>query len=185
MLNLSREYGRERLAVWAEEIRSLKESWDDFSQEWQGSFADMTALAMNKFGEISAAGRGRGRPHEPELGSDPDRPLRPRWTTGGSISSRPCRRWPRPGWGVSGGGSGGGSAAVGPDLLGEVLDFGGLFHQGGMVTAHQGMVVAPETLLGDEQLILAQTGEGILPRDSHVPAGGGKLRGPAHAGRLS
>jgi hypothetical protein len=28
------------------------------------------------------------------------------------------------------------------------------------------MVVSPETLMGDEQLILAQTGEGILPRDA-------------------
>ena len=34
----------------------LKESWDDFSQEWQGSLADLTSLAINKFGEISAEG---------------------------------------------------------------------------------------------------------------------------------
>ena len=62
---------------------------------------------------------------------------------------------------------GGGSSAGGLlGLVGDVVDFGGLFHQGGVVTAHQGMVVSPETLLGDEQLILAQTGEGILPRDA-------------------
>ena len=41
-------------------------------------------------------------------------------------------------------GSASGSAGSGwLGLAGEVLDFGGLFHQGGVVTAHQGMVVAP------------------------------------------
>ena len=56
-------------------------------------------------------------------------------------------------------------------LLGGVLDFGGWFHQGGVVAAHQGMVISPGTLLGDEQLILAQTGEGILPRESMARLG--------------
>ena len=35
MLNLSQEYSQKRLAVWTDETRSLKESWDGFSQEWQ------------------------------------------------------------------------------------------------------------------------------------------------------
>ena len=161
MLNLSREYGRERLAVWAEEVRSLKESWDNFSQEWQGSFADMTSLAINKFGEISAQGEAAAG----LISQSWDQTL-----TGLSAQvddwgehflqtlQKVASAW----MGSIGGGSGGGWAG----LLGEVWNFGGLFHQGGMVTAHQGMVVAPETLLGDEQLILAQAGEGILPRDS-------------------
>ena len=42
MLNLSQEYGQKRLAVWTDEMRSLKESWDGFSQEWQGSFGEMS-----------------------------------------------------------------------------------------------------------------------------------------------
>jgi hypothetical protein len=161
MLNLSREYGRERLSVWAEEVRSLKESWDNFSQEWQGSFADLTSLAINKFGEISAQGEAAAG----LISESWDRTL-----TGLSAQvddwgehflqtlQKVASAW----MGSIGGGSGGGWAG----LLGEVWNFGGLFHQGGMVTAHQGMVVAPETLLGDEQLILAQAGEGILPRDS-------------------
>ncbi len=70
---------------------------------------------------------------------------------------------------ISGSSGSGSSGLLG--LVGDVLDFGGLFHQGGVVTAHQGMVVSPETLMGDEQLILAQTGEGILPRDTMTRLG--------------
>ena len=41
MLNLSREYSQERLAAWTQEISSLRENWDAFSQEWQGSLGEM------------------------------------------------------------------------------------------------------------------------------------------------
>jgi hypothetical protein len=56
-------------------------------------------------------------------------------------------------------------------LLGGVLDIGGIFHQGGVVEAHQGMVISPGTLMGDEQLIMAQAGEGVLPRESMARLG--------------
>ncbi len=165
MLNLSREYGQERLAVWAEEVRSLKESWDNFSQEWQGSFADMTSLAINKFGEISAQGEAAAG----LISQSWDQTLTGLSTQvddWGEHFLQTLQKVASAWMGSIGGGSGGGSGSGWAGLLGEVLNFGGLFHQGGMVTAHQGMVVAPETLLGDEQLILAQAGEGILPRDS-------------------
>jgi hypothetical protein len=56
-------------------------------------------------------------------------------------------------------------------LLSGVLDFGGVFHQGGVVAAPQGMVISPGALMGDEQLILAQAGEGVLPRESMARLG--------------
>ena len=49
MLNLSQEYSQKRLAVWTDEMRSLKESWDGFSQEWQSSFGDMSGMARINF----------------------------------------------------------------------------------------------------------------------------------------
>jgi hypothetical protein len=57
-----------------------------------------------------------------------------------------------------------------PGLLG-FLDFGGWFHQGGLVEAHQGLVVTPGGLLPDERVVLAQAGEGILPRESMARLG--------------
>jgi hypothetical protein len=73
-------------------------------------------------------------------------------------------------WGSTAGsfGGGGGSAL---SLLGGVLDFGGIFHEGGIVEAHQGMVISPKTLMADEQLIVAQNGEGVLPRESMARLG--------------
>ena len=56
MLSLSQEYGQERQAAWADELAGLKDGWDGFSQDWQGSLAEMTALATSQFGEISAQG---------------------------------------------------------------------------------------------------------------------------------
>ncbi len=72
---------------------------------------------------------------------------------------------------IGGGGPGGGSSAGASWAWWGRGRFRRLFHEGGVVTAHQGMVVSPETLLADEQLILAQTGEGILPRDSMARLG--------------
>jgi hypothetical protein len=66
---------------------------------------------------------------------------------------------------------GGGGAGGGSSLLGMVLEFGGLFHQGGIVAAHQGLVVPGGAGMSDEQLILAQSGEGILPREAMARLG--------------
>jgi hypothetical protein len=56
-------------------------------------------------------------------------------------------------------------------FLGFNFNLGGLFHEGGIVEAHRGLVVNPETLMADERLVKVQTGEGILPRDAMVRLG--------------
>jgi hypothetical protein len=71
-------------------------------------------------------------------------------------------------WGGIFGGGGGGDWF---SWLGEVLGFGGWFHQGGIVEAHQGLVISPGTLMAEEQLVMAQAGEGILPRESMARLG--------------
>ena len=165
MLNLSREYGQERQAAWADELAALKEGWDGFSRDWQGSLAEMTALAGSQFGEISAQGEAAAG----LVSQSWDKALT---DLTGQVDdwgehfiqtlAQVASAWMQ----GLGGGSGSGSGVGWLDLLGGALDFGGLFHQGGVVTAHEGMVVSPGTPMGDEQLILAQTGEGILPRDA-------------------
>jgi lambda family phage tail tape measure protein len=169
MLALSREYSQERLATWNEEIRSLQESWNGFTQGWQGSLGEMSALALNNFQEISASGAAAA-----SLMSQT-------WEQALTGMSGQVDDWGEnflqtlqkvaSAWMGSIGGSSGGGGSSWLGLVGEALDFGGLFHQGGVVTAHQGMVVSPGTLMGDEQLILAQSGEGILPRDAMARLG--------------
>ena len=41
----------------------------------------------------------------------------------------------------------------------------------GILEAHSGLAVSPETLLADERLVKVQTGEGILPREAMVQLG--------------
>jgi hypothetical protein len=169
MLNLSREYSQERLAAWNEEIRSLQESWNGFAQGWQGSLGEMSTLALNNFQEISVSGAAAANL------------MSQTWEQALTGMSGQVDDWGEnflqtlqkvaSAWMGSIGGSSGGGGNSWLGLVGEALDFGGLFHQGGVVTAHQGMVVSPGTLLGDEQLILAQSGEGILPREAMARLG--------------
>lgn len=173
MVNLSQQYSQERLAAWNEEVRSLKEGWDAFSQEWQGSIGEMTALATNRFAEISADGEAAAN----LVSQSWDKALTD--LTGqvddwGEHFLQTLQKVASA-WLGSIGGTSGSSSSGWLGLVGDALDFGGLFHQGGVVTAHQGMVVAPGMLLGDEQLILAQSGEGILPRDSMTRLGEGNF----------
>jgi len=167
MLNLSQEYSQKRLAVWTDEMRSLQGSWDGFSQQWQSSFGEMSGIAQNRFQEMAAEGQAAAG----QVSQSWDQALEGLMTQTDNWGEnflntiqKVATAWMGS---VGSGGSGGGRSSSGLlGLVGEVLDFGGLFHQGGIITAHQGMVVSPESLLGDEQLILAQTGEGILPRDA-------------------
>jgi hypothetical protein len=169
MLNLAQQYSQQRMAVWADEMSSLKETWDAFAQEWQGSLGDMSDQALNKFEEISANGSAAASQISQVWGSSLT-DLSSQVDDWGEhfiqTLEKVAAAWVGAG-GSSGGGSGGGILG----LVGDVVDFGGLFHQGGLVTAHQGMVVSPETIMRDEQLILAQSGEGILPRDSMARLG--------------
>ena len=168
MLKISREYSQSRLAVWVDEAQSLHDTWDGLTQEWQDNLEQMTALAGSKFEEMAARG-------ETSAGL-----LSQSWQNNLASISGSVEQW---GAGflqtlgqvaaasVSTMGSQGGAQEGWSSLLGGVLDFGGWFHQGGIVEAHQGMVISPGTLMGDEQLIMAQAGEGVLPRESMARLG--------------
>lgn len=167
MLNLSQEYSRARLAVWTEEAQSLEESWSSFSQEWQGNLEQMSALATSKFEEIAATGETASsllsqnwRQSLTDLSGEVDN-----WSDHLlQTLEKVTQAW---------GGTFAGTTSSSSDwtsLIGSALDFGGWFHQGGIVEAHQGLVISPGALI-DEQLVLAQAGEGILPRESMARLG--------------
>jgi hypothetical protein len=168
MLKISREYSQARLAVWTDETRALHDTWSSFAQEWQGNLEQMTALAGSKFDEMAARG-------EASAGL-----LAQSWQKNLTDVSGAVEQWGAnflqtlgqvaAAWG-SAMGSGGGGQAGWSSLLGGGLGFGGWFHQGGIVEAHQGMVISPGALMGDDQLIMAQAGEGILPRESMARLG--------------
>ncbi|MDD2902106.1 MAG: hypothetical protein PHU44_06690 [Syntrophales bacterium] len=162
MLNLSREYSRSRLAAWNGEVQQMQESWAAFSREWQSSWEEMSGLAQAGFADLAARGEATGnllsqslRKALGEISGDledwVDNFLKNLEKVGQS-------------WLGLFGGSGGGDGWL--SWLGGGLGFGGLLHQGGIVAAHQGLTVSPGAWGSDEQLILAQSGEGILPRDS-------------------
>ena len=168
MFKISREYSQSRLAVWVDEARSLHDTWNGFTQEWQANLEQTTALAGSKFEEMAARGEASAgllaQSWQKNL-SDVSGAVEP-WGAGflqtlGQVAAAS----------VSTMGSQGGAQEGWSSLLGGVLDFGGWFHQGGVVEAHQGMVISPGTLMGDEQLIMAQAGEGVLPRESKARLG--------------
>ena len=167
MLKISQEYSQTRLAVWTEEARALHDTWSNFTQEWQSNLEQMTALAGSKFEEMAALG-------EASAGL-----LAQSWQNNLTNISGAVDQWGADflqtvaqmasAWTSSLGSE---SSSQGwSSLLGGVLDFGGWFHQGGVVEAHQGMVISPGTLMGDEQFIMAQAGEGVLPRESMARLG--------------
>ncbi len=167
MLGLSREYSQARLAVWADEVRSLHDTWNSFSQEWQSDLSQMASLAGSRFEEMAARG-------EAAAGL-----MAQSWQKNLTDVSGAVENWGESflqtltkvagAWGQSAGSQAGASGWS--SLLGSVVDIGGWFHEGGIVEAHQGMVVSPGTLMADEQLILAQSGEGILSRESMARLG--------------
>ena len=168
LLSLSRQYSQARLAVWTDETRALHDTWSSFAQEWQADLEQTTALAGSKFDEMAARG-------EASAGL-----LAQSWQKNLADVSGAVSQWGAnflqtlgqvaAAWGSTMT-SRGGAQEGWSSLLGGVLDFGGWFHRGGVVSAHQGMVISPGTLMGDEQLILAQAGEGVLPRESMARLG--------------
>jgi hypothetical protein len=168
MLKISREYSQARLTVWTDEARALHDTWSNFTQEWQSNLEQMTALAGSQFEAMAARG-------EASAGL-----LAQSWQKNLSDVSGAVEQWGAgflqtlgqvaAAWGSTMGSQGGAQEGW-SSLLGGVLDFGGWFHQGGVVSAHQGMVISPGTLMGDEQLIMAQAGEGVLPRESMARLG--------------
>jgi hypothetical protein len=167
MLNLSREYSQARLAVWTSEATGLQESWASFSEEWQGNLEEMSTLATSTFEEIAATGETSGSR------------LSQSWTKSLTDLSSAVQKWSEDAlqsfekvaqsWG--GTFSGETSSSGWTSSIWSALTLGGWFHRGGIVEAHQGLVISPGTLMGDEQLVLAQAGEGILPRESMARLG--------------
>ncbi|MEW6386827.1 MAG: hypothetical protein AB1491_04840 [Thermodesulfobacteriota bacterium] len=164
LLNLSREYSQARLAVWSKEVQGLNDLWSTLGLHWQGTLEQMSSLAFAKFEEISAKGESAGSL------------LSQSWQAAFSEISGAADEWGEHFLGVlekvtlAWQGSPAGQAGT-PWLAALGLDFGGWFHQGGVVEAHSGMIIDPEVLLGDEQLVLVQSGEGILPRESMARLG--------------
>lgn len=161
MLNLSQEYSRSRLAAWNGEVQQMQESWAAFSREWQSSWEEMSGLAQTGFEDLAARGEATGnllsqslRKALGEISGDLED-----WVDNFLTNLEKVGQ----SWLSLFGGSGSGDGWL--SWLGG-LGFGGLFHQGGIVAAHQGLTVSTGTSGSDEQLILAQSGEGILPRDS-------------------
>jgi hypothetical protein len=175
MLTITRQYSQERLAVWVAEVQSLQDTWSGFSQEWQSNLEQMSAQAGSTFEEMAAQG-------ETSAGL-----LAQSWQKNLTNISGSVDQWGTnildtltkvaSAWGTttaSQSSSGDGWSS----LLSGVLDFGGWFHQGGIVEAHQGMVISPGTLMSDEQLIMAQKGEGVLPRESMTQLGEKNFEAP-------
>jgi hypothetical protein len=168
LLNLSQQYGQARLAVWAQEAQALHESWSSLSQDWQSNLDQMAEMSGSEFAAMATQGQAAA-----SLMSQS-------WQQSLTDISGSVDQWGENflntltkvagAWGTTSGSMGGGGGSP-LSLLGGFLDFGGIFHEGGVVEAHQGMVVSPGTLMADEQLILAQKGEGVLPRESMARLG--------------
>jgi hypothetical protein len=166
MLNLSQEYSRARLAAWNDEMQQMQESWAAFSRDWQSSLDEMSGLAQARFSDLAAQGEATGsslsqslRKALGEISSDLDD-----WS---SNFLRTLEKVGQSWLGFFGGSGGDGWLS----FLAGGLSFGGLFHQGGIVSAHQGLAVSPGAWGSEEQLILAQAGEGILPRETMARIG--------------
>jgi hypothetical protein len=166
MLSLSQEYSRARLAAWNDEMQQMQESWAAFSRDWQGSLDEMSGLAQTSFADLAAQGEATG--------SSLSQSLRQAL---GDISGeledwsdnflRTLEKVGQSWLGFFGGSSGSDWLS----WLAGGLSFGGLFHQGGIVSAHEGLAVSPGDWGSEEQLILAQAGEGILPRETMARLG--------------
>ena len=167
MLNLSREYSRSRLAAWNDEMQQMQESWTAFSRDWQSSLDEMSGLAQARFTDLAAQGEATGsslsqslRKSLGEISSDLE-----------DWSENFLRTLEKVGQSWLGFFGGSGDSGGWLSFLTGGLGFGGLFHQGGIISAHQGLAVSPGAWGGEEQLILAQAGEGILPRETMTRLG--------------
>ncbi len=163
MLNLSLEYSKARQAVWSDELKGLQESWAAFSRDWQGDLEQMSSLAAASFEDIA----GQGEAASSLMAQSWSKSLTDLSGEVAEFSEHFIQMLQKVSQAWTGTFGGPGSpAGSGLTSLLSGLEFGGWFHQGGIVEAHHGLVVSPGTLMADEQLVLAQAGEGILPRDS-------------------
>ena len=167
MLAVAQEYGQARQAAWHEEMARMADDWEALARDWQGALEQMSGLAFASFDAIAARGAAAGDFLRQSL-------------TGalGDISAA-VEDWgehflntlEKVSLAWLSAGAGGGGEGSGLPFFGGLLSFGGIFHQGGIVEAHQGLVVPPGPLAGEERLVLAQAGEGILPREAMARLG--------------
>lgn len=167
MTAIGQEQGQIRLAAWNREVEDMSAAWEGFQQDWQGTLQQMAGAALAKFDEISARGEAAGnhlaqswRECLAEITGEVD-----------AWGEQVMLTLDKVGSGFQFALGGGGTGTDWLSWLGLGFDFGGIFHQGGIVEAHRGLAVAPETLLGDERLVKVQTGEGILPREAMARLG--------------
>lgn len=168
MAAIDQEYGQRRLDAWSREMEELAAAWRSFQADWQGTLEHMAGAATATFAEIGARGEAAGvrltqawREALVELTGEVD-----------AWGEHLLELLDQVGLGFRaalGGGGGGGNDWL--SWLGLGFEFGGFFHQGGVVEAHRGLVVSPESLLAEERLVKVQTGEGILPRETMARLG--------------
>lgn len=163
LLRMSREYSEQRLAAWSREMRDMGAGWEEFAKDLQGTLEQMSGLAASAFEGITAKGEAASR----QLSRNWQESLTEMSAAVTAFGEHVHETLNQADGGWPAGGGGGGWLS----LFGFDLGLGGLFHKGGIVEAHGGMVINPETLLGDERLAVVQTGEGILPRDVMVRLG--------------
>ncbi len=165
----TQEYSQQRQAIWSQEMEGMAAAWNSFQQDWQGTLEQMGGVASAKFDEISAKGIEAGNLlaqswQEALAGiSNEVDALGVQLTQTLDLASQGSQLV-----------VGGSANSSGNDLMNWVstgLGFGGIFHEGGILEAHTGLAISPESLLADERLIKVQTGEGILPRDTMVQLG--------------
>lgn len=169
MTAIGRGASQARLADWSREMENMAAAWHGFQQDWQGTLEQMAGSAFAKFDEISAQGMAAGN----LLAQSWRQALAEITTELDAFGAHLMETMDQAGQSLqlTSGGGGGGS---GNDLLSWVstgLGFGGIFHGGGILEAHSGLAVSPESLLADERLVKVQTGEGILPREAMVQLG--------------
>jgi hypothetical protein len=169
MTAVNREHSQTRQADWSREMDGMAAAWNGFQQDWQGTLEQMAGSAFAKFDEISAQGINAGsmlaqgwRAALADLTAEVD-------AFGEHLTATLDEAGQGSRLALNGGG--GGAANDMLSWVGASLGFGGIFHQGGVIEAHSGLAVAPESLLADERLVKVQTGEGILPRDAMAQLG--------------
>jgi len=165
MLSLSREYSENRLAAWSKEIRDMTAGWGNFLRDWQGTLEQMSGLAFSAFEGITAKGEAASH----QLSLNWQKSLTEMSAEVTAFGEHVLNTLDK----VSGSWPGGGGGDDWYSFFGFDFSLRGLFHEGGIVEAHRGLVVNPETLLGDERLAVVQTGEGDSSPGRHGASGGG------------
>ncbi len=157
-------YSQLRQESWRRELQGMLESCEGLVGVWRTSLMDMEALTAEVFAEV----RSQAGAASQMTAAD--------WRQALADMAAEVKNWGeavlevldrlQEAWRGSLGGGGDWLSWLGLDI-----DVGGLFHQGGVVEAHQGLLVGPERLLEDERLVKVQTGEGILPREAMLRLG--------------